>query len=305
MRVGIAAALLAGALTLTAATQPPVVSVTVTVLDRSDKDRAVSLTPGDFRILEDGVEQPVMSVNTGPAPVSIAVVLDTSDRMAGTSPGVGPPIGRASRRQLGPDDEVALVTYERGITIAVPWTDPASSRSSNGAGGRRCRSARSSRGSIRRSGLMNEAKHSRRAVLVVSNAEQAASKYGLRDFVNSARERNWHLWTSDRRLLQRLCRDRRAAAGAPHSTVTIWDSRGAVISFDDLVRDSGGLVLPARTTTEAERSVSTLVAMLRDQYVLTFTPKKPPDDTYRRLKVELRKGGHNLRYATGYLAKLQ
>ena len=78
-----------------------------------------------------------------------------------------------------------------------------------------------------------------------------------------------------------------------------------MVSFDDLVRDSGGLVLPARTTTEAERSVSTLVAMLRDQYVLTFTSKKPADDTYRRLKVELRKGGPKLRYATGYLAKRQ
>jgi hypothetical protein len=51
--------------------------------------------------------------------------------------------------------------------------------------------------------------------------------------------------------------------------------------------------------------VSTLVAMLRNQCVLTFTPKKPADDTYRRLKVELRKGGPKLRYATGYLAKRQ
>ena len=75
-----------------------------------------------------------------------------------------------------------------------------------------------------------------------------------------------------------------------------------MVSFDDLVRDSGGLVLPARTTTEAERSVSTPIAMLRDQYVVTFISKKPPDGTYRRLKVELRKGGHKLRYATGYLA---
>ena len=78
-----------------------------------------------------------------------------------------------------------------------------------------------------------------------------------------------------------------------------------MVSFDDLVRDSGGLVLPARTTTEAERSVSTLVAMLRDQYMLRSRSKKPADDTYRRLKVELRKGGHKLRYATGLSGQRQ
>src|SRR6188508_2098679 len=122
MRVRIPAALLSGALTLTTATQPPVVSVTVTVLNRSDKDRDVSLTPADFRVLEDGVEQPVMSVSTGPAPVSIAVVLDTSDGMAG----IGLELAQRSVEhlvaQLAPDDEVAFVTYERGITVAVPWT---------------------------------------------------------------------------------------------------------------------------------------------------------------------------------------
>jgi hypothetical protein len=233
-------------------------------------------------------------------------VRDTSDRMAGLRLELAHRSVEHLVASLGPDDEVALVTYERGITIAVPWTEPGKVPKLEWGRFNTMPFSEILQGIYQALGLMNEAKHSRRAVLVVSNAEQAASKYGLRDFVKSQRESEtgiYGLRTAD--LLSGAVGIGGPRPGAPHSTVTIWDSRGAAISFDDLVRDSGGLVLPARTTTEAERSVSTLVSNLRDQYVLTFTPKKPPDDTYRRLKVELRKGGHNLRYATGYLAKLQ
>ena len=306
MRVVIAAALLAGALTSTAATQPPVVAVTVTVPNRSDKDRAVSLTPGDFRVLEDGVEQPVMSVSAGPGPVSIAVVLDTSDGMAG----IGLELAQRSVEhlvaQLTPDDEIAFVTYDRGITVAVPWTVRDKFPRLEWSRWKTMPFSEVLQGIYQALGLMNEAKHARTAVLLVSDAEQVGSKYGLRDFVRTRRESEagiYGLRTAD--LMNTSAGIGGPRPGAPHSTVTIWDSRGAMASFDDLVRDSGGLVLPARTTVEAERSVSTLVGMLRDQYVLTFTSKKPPDDTYRRLKVELRKGRHNLRSATGYLAKLQ
>lgn len=304
MRV-VTAALLAGALTLTAATQPPVVSVTVTVLNRSDKDRAVRLTPGDFRVLEDGIEQPVTSVSAGPAPVNIAVVLDTSDGMAG----IGLELAQRSVEhlvaQLAPDDEVAFVTYERGITVAVPWTTRDKFPKLEWSRWKTMPFSDVLQGIYQALGLMNEAKHSRAAVLLISDAEQVGSKYGLRDFVRTRRESEagiYGLRTAD--LLSSSPGIGGPRPGAPHSTITIWDSRGAMVSFDDLVRDSGGLVLPARTTTEAERSVTTLIAMLRDQYIVTFTPKKPPNDTYRRLKVELRKGGHKLRYATGYLAKL-
>ena len=105
-----------------------------------------------------------------------------------------------------------------------------------------------------------------RAVLVVSNAEQAASKSRSPGFRQKSRESETGIYG----LRTAGSPQRRGGIGgprpgAPHSTVTIWDSRGAVVSFDDLVRDSGGLVLPARTTTEAERSVSTLVAMLRNR----------------------------------------
>ena len=235
----------------------------------------------------------------------IAVVLDTSDGMAG----IGLELAQRSVEhlvaQLAPNDEIAFVSYERGSTVAGPWTARDEFPKLEWSRWKTMPFSEVLQGVYQALGLMNEAKHPRAAVLLISDAEQVGSKYGLRHFVRTRRQSEagiYGLRTAD--LLSSSPGIDGPRPGAPNSTETTWDSRGAMVSFDDLVRDSGGLVLPARTTTEAERSVSTLIAMLRDQYVVTFISKKPPDGTYRRLKVELRKGGHKLRYATGYLAKL-
>jgi VWFA-related protein len=303
VRLLILAVLLAAQVTAGDA-RPPVASVAVSVVNRSGNERVRGLKAADFRVFEDRVEQPVAFISEGPGPVSVAVVLDTSDGMAGLGLELAEGSVHHLVTRLAPDDQIALVTYERGITVAVPWTDAAKFPKLEWDRWKTMPFSEVLQGIYQALGMMNEAKHSRAAVLLISDAEQVGSKYSLRDFVRSRRESEagiYGLRTAD--LLSGSADIGGPRPGAPHSTTTIWESRGALISFDDLVRDSGGLVLPARTTTEAERSVSTLISTLRDQYVLTFTSKKPPDDTYRRLKVELRKGGPKLRYATGYLAK--
>ena len=304
MRVLFGGAMLAALAISPSNAELPVVSVSVSIANRSG-DGVRGLTAAEFRVLEDGVEQLVTSVNHGPAPLSIAVVLDTSDGMAG----IGLELAQRSVEhlvaQLAPNDEIAFVSYERGSTVAGPWTARDEFPKLEWSRWKTMPFSEVLQGVYQALGLMNEAKHPRAAVLLISDAEQVGSKYGLRHFVRTRRQSEagiYGLRTAD--LLSSSPGIDGPRPGAPSSTETTWDSRGAMVSFDDLVRDSGGLVLPARTTTEAERSVSTLIAMLRDQYVVTFISKKPPDGTYRRLKVELRKGGHKLRYATGYLAKL-
>lgn len=299
--------MIVGALaTLTSAAQPLTVSVMVSVTNRSGTERVRGLTATDFRVFEDGVEQEVASVAEGPGPVSVAVVLDTSDGMAGRRMEMAQRSVESLVAGLAPEDEVALVTHEHGISVAVPWTDPAKFPKLEWARWKTMLSSEVLQGVYQALGLINEAKHARTAVILVSNAEQAASKYGLREFVKSRRESEtgiYGLRTAD--LLSGSVGIGGPRPGSPHSNLTIWDSRGALISFDDLVRDSGGLVLPARTAPEAERSATKLVSELRNQYVVTFTSTRLADNMYRRLKVELRKTGPKLRHRTGYLAKPQ
>ena len=252
-------------------------------------------------MFEDGAEQQVASVSEGRAPISVAIVLDSSDSMAGLRLQLAQQSVERVVAALAPEDEIALVTYERGVTVALPWTDRGNVPKLEWARWKTMPFSEILQGIYQALGLMNQAKHARTAVVVVSDADQAASKYGLRDFVKSRRESEagiYGLRTAD--MLSGP-----AGIGGPRPGgrgTTIWDSRGALVSFDDLVRDSGGRVLPARTTDEVERSVSALLSDLRDQYVVAFTSNKPADGTYRRLKVELRKGRHKLRHRLGYLA---
>jgi Ca-activated chloride channel family protein len=293
---------LTGAIALAAPQAPTMVSVAVTVVSRSGDAPVTGLTAASFRILEDGREQPLASVTEGPGPISLAIVIDSRDTTAGWRQELAHRAVARLASTLKEEDELALVTYEGKIVIAVPWTSPKEFPIPEWSRWKTMPFSEVFQGVYQALGAMNDAKHARTAVVVISDAEQYASKYGLKDFVKSRRESEAAIYgirTAD--LLSSA-----AAIGGPRPgarPVTIWESRGAAVSFDDLVRDSGGRVLPGRTTVEVDRSVDALVAELRNQYVLTFSPSRPFDDSYRRVKVELRNGPHKLRHPLGYLAK--
>ncbi len=294
-----------GALAMGAQHGPPpdtLVSVAVSVTSRSGNERVKGLTAADFRIFEDATERSIVSVSEGSVPVSIAIVLDASDSMVGVRQQLAQQAVERLAGALGTDDEISMLTYDGTIKVAVPWTAGGSVPKLEWVRWKTMPSSELLQGIYQAFGQMNEAKNARIAVIAISSAEQAASRHGLRDFVKSRREGEVSihgLRTAD--LLSAP-----AGIGGPRPGgrgTTVWDSRGAAVSFDDLVRDSGGRVLPARTTTEVDRSVDALLTDLRTQYVVTFKSAKPFDGTYRLLKVEVRNGSYKLRHRLGYLAK--
>ena len=72
--------------------------------------------------------------------------------------------------------------------------------------------------------------------------------------------------------------------------------------LDDLVGDSGGRAFPLGSLEQAARSAGVLLDDLRYQYLFGYSPRKPPDDKYRKLRVEMRNPSLRVRSRQGYLA---
>ena len=290
---------LVAAAVLQDAVPPSAVSVSVTVT--RDDVPVAGLTAADFRVFEDGREQALTSVTSGSLPLSLAIVIDTSDSTAGLRQQLAQEFVKNLVGGLGPEDEVAIVSYDGTINVPVRWTSPKELPVLEWARWKTMPSNEMLQGVYQAFGLMNDAKNQRLAIVAISDAQQIASKHRLADFVKSRRESETAIYgvrTAD--LLSGT-----AAIGGPRPTgsgTMQWESRGALISLDDLVRDSGGVVVPARTTTEAAAAADRVLKDLRSQYLLTFTSSKAADKKYRRVKVELRNRSDKLRFRQGYFA---
>jgi hypothetical protein len=70
-----------------------------------------------------------------------------------------------------------------------------------------------------------------------------------------------------------------------------------------LVGDSGGVVYTLAVPARAEASARAFFADLESQYILGYVPKRLPDGTYRRLKVEPVNTEWRVRHRGGYLAQ--
>ena len=283
--------------------QPPAVSIPVSVTT-SGNAFVPGLTAADFRLLEDGVEQRIESAEAGPGPVSVVIVVDTRDSTAG----IGQELAQRSIERmvaaLNPDDEIAVISAMGKTFVAVPWSSPKEFPPIDWSRWRTMPNSELLQGVYQGLGLINTAKHPRTAVIAITDSKQVGTKHTLREMLQHRRESEagiYGLRTGDMMAGQ-------SGVGGPRPSVnqtTIWESRGALVSFEDLVRDSGGRIMPARMPTEADKNAAAVIAELRHHYVLTFRPAKPFDGSYRKIKVEVRNGIHRLRTRVGYLASVQ
>ena len=107
--------------------------VTTAVTVRERNGRLVSnLTESDFVVQEDGRPQLIAGFTSARTPVSVAIVIDTSqslraERMQATRAAVR----RFIESSLAPDDEVALVSFNHAVNVVANWT---TDRTALGAG---------------------------------------------------------------------------------------------------------------------------------------------------------------------------
>lgn len=103
-------------------TTPALVTTAVTVRERNGR-LVANLTKSDFVVQEDGRPQVITGFTSARTPLSVAIVIDTSqslraERMQATRAAVR----RFIESSLAPDDEVALVSFNHAVNVVSTWT---------------------------------------------------------------------------------------------------------------------------------------------------------------------------------------
>ena len=306
-------ALAAALVSATSAQQPAfrsgvdLVGIPVSVSQGSTPVPPGVLTAEDFLVTEDGVPQQVTMFERQSLPLSICVVLDLSHSMAGADKSA---FAMSTLRQmvtrLLPEDEVAIITFAQKPVLRVPWTAaPNAARLSIDL-------------TVDGMTALNDAvtlaletidgaRNPRRAILVLSDGFENASRRPLAEVVRTRRQSETQIyafriapWVNDARKREPGYGSGTAFGNAV--PVPAPPSADVVNILPQMVEGSGGTVYQVRLNVDPAPVARAFVDDLRLQFTLGYSPVKPLDGKYRRVKVEVRKPGFKVRHRRGYLA---
>jgi Ca-activated chloride channel family protein len=265
------------------------VPIAVTNVTR-DKLISGGLTAADFRIYEDGVEQKVSLVSQDRRATSLCIVVDASGSMVkARRHDLGVAALQHTVRGLERGDEVAIVRFADKITTVMPWTrtpderkvswrlEPAAGSMANSSITDAARAALD---------VIDKASNPRRAILIISDGYENTSNTSLSRVVKTRAQSEALVYAF--------------GLDGPYEYSPLGLPLANILPA--LVGDSGGVYLNIASMSDAAAAGLTLLNEFKYQYTLAYTPIKPLDGTYRRLKVEIAVPELLVRHRGGYLA---
>jgi VWFA-related protein len=265
------------------------------------------LTLADFSVTEDGAAQVPTFVQRESLPLSIAVVYDISGSMGEERPAA---LGVESLRQvslrLRAEDEVSLITFAGSPSVAVPWTPaPEAARLSLNLTAKGSTSLVDA--VVAALKLLDGARNSRPVVLLVSDGFENSSLAPWRELVTTRRQSEASVYAFTIAPLLRRHPNIGPSSADPATAMgpmipSVSASPAAVNIIPALVGTSGGVEYRIATGREIPNLARAFVEDLRFQYTIGYSPSKPFDGRYRRVKVEVKKRGYRVRHRVGYLA---
>ena len=270
----LAPALLAGGGAGTFRAGTALVLVNVSALDPHDRP-VTSLSQNQFHILDNGREQPIRFFAHEDAPVSIAVILDTSGSMLGKwSRARGMLAGFCEN--LAPGDEFFLVTVERQPSLLSDYTSDCAElqhrllfTQPHGA------TALLDAIPLAVRHLRN-ARHARHAILIISDGGENASHTHLAAIRNLAREANAQIYSATLGLEAGFAR-----------TAYPGEAQGPEL-LDEIAEFTGGRAFAIDDRRRISDAAASVAREIHDQYVIGYQPPADSDGgKYHRIGVKL------------------
>ncbi len=255
----------------------PLVDMAVSVLDE-DGAPVFGLEREHFRVFEDGVEQDIILFKQEDVPISVGLVIDTSGSMVARREKVA---GAALvfLAESNQQDETFIVTFNDTAYLEQRFTgslgtlvDTLDNLDARGE------TAMNDALWVSLDELENEARMDKKALLVITDGEDNASRYG----VNPVLER---LRTSD-------------ATVYIIGLLELNDDRGGLFrrspssrarrTLRDLAESTGGQAYFPETLDEVEEICRLIAHDLRNHYTIGYTPTNAEDDgSWREIVVEV------------------
>ena len=261
-----------------------VVQVTVTVTDGGGR-LVKGLSAGDFEIFEDGVPQPVAQFTDARVPVSLGVLLDASDSMRGTAVSDAREALDRFLQYLRPTDEAFVASFNHRPRLAAAWTIPPTA-------------ARHALAELVPSGgtaiydaladtarLFDRRSHLRAALVVISDGSDTASGRSLHEALEELRRSDAFVY-----------------ALAIDATDALESTRVNPAALQEITGLTGGYTEVVRSAAELGPATARIAEELNSQYTLGYSALRPPDGSWRAIRVRARGEGHTVRARRGYYA---
>jgi len=249
------------------------------------------LTAANFKVTEDGVTQPVALFERESLPLSLCIAIDTSGSMgSGFAAQVALDALRQVLTRLLPEDEASIIAFAGHAVVVAPWTpapdatklamklEPQGATSLNDA-------------VVTALELINGARNPRPVVLLITDGGENSSRTSLSQIVTTRRQSETQVYAFN--VVTAASAQRSIGLGPGDDTPPV---------LPRLIGDSGGFGYRVLSGSAAATVARAFVDDLRFQYTIGYTPLKPLDGKYRRVKVEVNKRGFRVRHRGGYLA---
>lgn len=262
------------------------VQVTVTVTDANGR-LITGLTSDDFEIFEDGVVQSISVFTNERVPVSLGVLLDASDSMRGQRiADARAAVDQFLTALLERGDEAFIAAFNHQPRLVAPWTRPPSAL--EGQLGRVLPSGGTALydSLVASAGYFVRRLHPRSALVVVSDGVDTASDWTL---------------PRTREVLQRA--DPLVYAIAIDSAAMPTNRRVSVEALREITATSGGYTEVVKETADLGPATTRIADELNKQYTLGYVPAKPPDGSWRSIRVRVKETGYFTRARRGYYAQ--
>ncbi|MEO8679625.1 MAG: VWA domain-containing protein [Vicinamibacterales bacterium] len=258
--------------------------VTTPVTVRDVNGRLITtLKQSDFTVDEDGAEQPITQFTKERVPVSLALVLDTSDSMRGQRMvDARTALFRFLDDLLAPPDEVALVGFNHAARVIAGWTSerpPLHARLDDlhPSGGTAMYDA-----IYVTLPLFESRTHPRAAMVLVSDGADTASDI------------------STTRLKQTLVRsDVFLYAIAIDSGDERASTRVNPYTLGELTAQGGGYSEVIRTAADLGPATERIAEELNSQYMIGYTPTTRADGKYHSVRVKVNNPEYKVRARRG------
>jgi VWFA-related protein len=261
------------------------VQVTVSVTDATGR-LVTGLARGDFQIWEDGVEQEITQFTDERVPVSLGVLLDASDSMRG-QPIVDArqALDRFVGELLFPDDQVFVATFNHLPRLAARWKRPPRTLANVLAGLQPSGGTAIYDALAQTAPLFDRRDNLRAAFVVISDGADTASDLTLYQALDAVRRSDPFVY-----------------AIAIDSTDARASTRVNPEALRDITSLTGGYTEVVRSAADLGPATARIADELNKQYTVGFSSSRPPDGSWRTLRVRVRRPDHFVRARRGYYA---
>ena len=262
------------------------VQVSVTVTDATGR-LITGLSRDDFEVLEDGTPQQITVFTDERVPISLGVLLDSSDSMRGQRiTDARGAVDRFVSTLLEAGDEAFIAAFNHKPRLVSAWTQPPATLARTldqvfPSGATALYDAL-----VASAPLFGRRSHSRAALIVISDGVDTASDVSLRRASDIIRRFE--------PLVYAIAIDSERASPA---------ARVNPEALREITGTSGGYTEVVRTSADLGPATERIANELNKQYTLGYVPSRPPDGSWRGIRVRVHNTDYFTRARRGYFSR--